>query len=197
VLRSAKYARELCLTLSGQSLEEFVDVMVLGRDLPPSSDDSASYWQHLLSWWRVLESGSADVLLLFYEDMREDLPGSVARVASWLGGAAADQGPAGEALRARVVAHSAFDYMAAPENRGLFDDHLVRERRDPCMGLAWPRAGATGKVRASGGAAGQGNAGLGPQLAAKLNSRWAVVEEATGARDYGELRALAKARGYC
>jgi Sulfotransferase domain len=178
-------------------LEEFVECMVLARGVPPTSNDSASYWEHLLSWWRKLESREADVLLLFYEDMQADLPGTVDRVAAFLGGDAAGESEAAVALRARTVEHSTFAYMSAPENRGLFDDHIVRAARDPKMGLQWPpKEAGTGKVRASGGQSGQGS-GLGPELVAKIDERWKLIADATGAQSYAELRALAKARGYC
>ena len=137
------------------------------------------------------------MLLLFYEDMQADLAGTVDRVAAFMGGEASGDSEAAKELCARTVAHSTFAYMSAPEHRHLFDDHLVREKRDPLMGLQWPPAeGATGKVRASGGKSGQG-LGLGPELVAKIDARWKLIEEATGAKSYTELRALAKARGYC
>ncbi|MEX2534719.1 MAG: sulfotransferase domain-containing protein [Trueperaceae bacterium] len=41
------------------------------------------YWFHLLSWWE--QRSNPDVLLLCYEDMKEDLPGTVRRIASFMG----------------------------------------------------------------------------------------------------------------
>ncbi len=41
------------------------------------------YWFHLLSWWE--QRDNPDVLLLCYEDMKEDLPGTVHQVAAFMG----------------------------------------------------------------------------------------------------------------
>lgn len=40
------------------------------------------YWFHLLSWWS--QRSNPDVLLLCYEDMKEDLPGTVRRIAAFM-----------------------------------------------------------------------------------------------------------------
>lgn len=40
------------------------------------------FWFHLLSWWE--QRSDPDVLLLCYEDMKEDLPGTVRRVARFM-----------------------------------------------------------------------------------------------------------------
>ena len=56
-------------------------------------------------WWERRDE--PNVLWLFFEDLAEDLPRSVARIAAWLG-VACDA-----ALLARVCALSSFDFMSA------------------------------------------------------------------------------------
>ena len=56
-------------------------------------------------WWERRDD--PNVLWLFFEDLAEDLPRSVARIAAWLGV------PCDAALLARVCALSSFDFMSA------------------------------------------------------------------------------------
>jgi len=49
---------------------------------PPAEMGKRGYWHHLASWWD--QRHNPDVLLLCYEDMRADLPGTVQRVAAFM-----------------------------------------------------------------------------------------------------------------
>ena len=49
---------------------------------PPDEMDKRGYWHHLVSWWD--QRHNPDVLLLCYEDMRADLPGTVRRIAAFM-----------------------------------------------------------------------------------------------------------------
>lgn len=49
---------------------------------PPSEMDTMGYWYHLASWWE--QHDNENVLLLCYEDMVADLPGTVRQVARFM-----------------------------------------------------------------------------------------------------------------
>lgn len=49
---------------------------------PPAEMGERGYWHHLASWWE--QRNNPDVLLLCYEDMVEDLSGTVRRVAGFM-----------------------------------------------------------------------------------------------------------------
>jgi len=49
---------------------------------PPAEMDKRGYWHHLASWWE--QRHSPNILLLCYEDMLADLPGTVQRIAAFM-----------------------------------------------------------------------------------------------------------------
>ena len=49
---------------------------------PPAEMGKRGYWHHLTSWWE--QRHNPDVLLLCYEDMLIDLPGTVQRIAAFM-----------------------------------------------------------------------------------------------------------------
>jgi len=91
------------------------------------ASQSGTIWDHFLGWWE--QRRNPDVLWVFFEDLKEDLPGSIARVAEFL------HVQASPALLDRAVALSSFDFMASPEQAHHFDDHFVRRHVLPKMGL--------------------------------------------------------------
>ncbi len=64
-----------------------------------------SYWENVRSWWA--QRDLPNLLLLHFNDMKADLPGSVRRIAEFL------DIPVDDATLAKVVKHSSFDYMKA------------------------------------------------------------------------------------
>lgn len=96
---------------------------------------SHGYWSHLRSWWPHRKD--CEVLFLCYEDMKQDLPGTVQRIAAFIG-CELDQ-----ALFDIVVRQSSVDFMR--EYKHQFDDNLLREARDEVCGL--PPGGDSSKVR--------------------------------------------------
>jgi hypothetical protein len=44
---------------------------------------NASYWHHLVSWYE--RRSDPDVLLVFFEDLKDDLPAHVHRIANFMG----------------------------------------------------------------------------------------------------------------
>lgn len=84
---------------------------------PRDKADSQGYWYHLSSWWE--QRHSEDVLLLCYEDMKADLPGSVQKIARFMGIALDDE------LLNIVVRQSSRDFMLAHSHQ--FDEHPMSE----------------------------------------------------------------------
>jgi hypothetical protein len=60
-------------------VDEFVAEFVLARGRPASLMQNASCWEHMLSWWP--RRHEPDVLLLFFEDLKADLPAQAIRAA--------------------------------------------------------------------------------------------------------------------
>jgi hypothetical protein len=93
------------------------------------------YWCHLRSWWE--QRHNPQVLLLCYEEMTKDLPGTVRTVAQFIGI------PLDDELLALVVQQSSLDFMLAHKDR--FDDRLMREHSERKAGL--PPGSDSAKVR--------------------------------------------------
>jgi len=155
-------------------LDAFAHAFFLRRE------GSRGYWQHVLSWWR--ERARPEVLLLCYEDMREDLPGTVARLARFMG---IDPAPA---LLDTVIRQSSLEFMKRHERQ--FDDHLVREARDAACGL--PPGGQATKVAT--GASGAGRRALDARAREALAEAWRErITPYTGLASYDEMRAALRA----
>jgi len=152
------------------SLEEFAFDYFLPRE------GGRGYWNHVLSWWR--ERHRTEVLLLCYEDMRDDLPGTVARVARFM-----DVQPDAATLE-KVIHQATLPFMKAHERQ--FDDHLVREARDVACGL--PAGGHTTKVAS--GTSGAAAKHLGADVIDALDEAWRTrMAPHTDLADYNEMRA--------
>ncbi|KAK3245586.1 hypothetical protein CYMTET_44848 [Cymbomonas tetramitiformis] len=145
-------------------ISEFVQDFILKRGKPSSQMENASYWEHLLSWWP--HRHDSNVLWLFYEDMLEDLEGTVRKVAKFI-----DCGTKDDAIIEEAVKRSSFKFMS--ENSHKFDEHVSKRLRNPAMGLP-PDAGSTGsKVRQ--GSKGSGKVKLPEDIQAALYAKWAPV----------------------
>jgi aryl sulfotransferase len=64
-----------------------------------------SFWENIRSWWEVREL--PNVMLIHFNDMKRDLPGSIRRIAAFLD-IAVD-----ETVFPKIVEHCGFDYMKA------------------------------------------------------------------------------------
>jgi hypothetical protein len=93
------------------------------------------YWHHLAAWWPQRQR--PEVLILCYEAMHADPPQTIRTIANFIGCALDDD------LLALVLEQSSLAFMQA--HRHQFDDHLIRQARDPVMGL--PPGGDSAKVR--------------------------------------------------
>ena len=150
------------------SIDEFVQEFFLERPAP------RDYWSHLVSWYNAW--GTDTVLALTFEDMKDDLPDAVQRVARFM---SCDDGGAIEI--ATRQAH--FSFMKDHERQ--FDDHPLARAR--CAALQLPVGAGSSKVK-SGNVGGHKNT-LSDDTAHMLDVKWAeVVEAQLGLADYAALR---------
>lgn len=135
---------------------------------------SGNYWTHLLSWWEVRDR--PDVLLLAFEHMKDDLPGTIRRVADFIDIELDDE------LRALAEEHASFAFMATHKDR--FDDLMMRERSEQVAGI--PPGSDSAKVRK--GAVGEHKQQLSPEVSAELDAVWQKeITPVTGHADYASL----------
>ncbi|WP_342376002.1 sulfotransferase domain-containing protein [Myxococcus stipitatus] len=135
-----------------------------------------NYWAHLRSWWQVRERD--DVLLMTYEDLIEDLAGSVRRIGAFMGLDVDD------ALAAKVTHQASFAFMHA--HQGQFDDHPTTVALNALAGL--PLEVRTTKVRT--GRVGD-SARLPASIHAALDAAWKEdIEGPLGIPSYDRLRQL-------
>lgn len=150
--------------------EEFAMDFYLGRG------DDKGYWAHAASWWG--QRDRADVLLLCFEDLKDDLPAAVRKVARFLG--MPEAGPDFDI----AVRQAGFDFMKT--HRAQFDDHLVRARRDAACGL--PPGGAASKV--SQGVAGAAKPIMSDETRHAFDAAWhRTMRGPFGLANYAALRA--------
>ena len=188
------------------SFEDFAELFFFS-----GSSAHGSIFPHLLSWWKQREN--PDVLWMFYEDLREDLPACVRRIADFMGINLTEE------LLAVTLENSSFRFMRdrAPQ----FDDHFVRNAAYVTLKLTDEEGFKVGKgtvlspsrsflslsppslpvfssllflssdfilstaVREGGGGS---NYAIPENISAKLRSGWAAVMGDTGYGTFHELR---------
>jgi hypothetical protein len=134
-----------------------------------------NYWQHLTSWWEQRHSGN--VLLLCFEDMKTDLPGTVLKIASFLG-----LEPDKELLEL-VNRQASLDFML--DHKEKFADPLMREAHVKSGFL--PPGGDSAKVRK--GRVGDHRTELPADVCAEMDTIWQeAVEAKVGLSSYQALR---------
>ncbi|XP_065197701.1 sulfotransferase 1B1-like [Sycon ciliatum] len=94
----------------------------------------------MASWWP--RHADADVLWVFYEDMKEDLQTQVERVAAFMG-------IADPAVVSQAVHKSTFAFMK--EHEGQYRDLPLKRNRNTAIGLSADAGMGQGKVRVGGG----------------------------------------------
>jgi hypothetical protein len=108
------------------SLEEFArEDFIPGRDVH----------KHILAFWG--RRRDADILPLCFENMKADLPGTIEKVAEFIGI------PLDQELREIVLRQSDIKFMQ--EHKEQFEDHILRKARSEAMRL--PLDGQLNKVR--------------------------------------------------
>ncbi len=150
------------------SIEEFARKRYMQRK------DGMDYWSHLLSWWEQREN--PNVLLMAYEHMKADLPGTVERVAAFIGVKLDAE------LRRIVLQQASLQSML--EHKDKYDDLMMRERSEAVANL--PPGSDSAKVRK--GEVGSHQKELPKDVIAELDDIWrSVVTPVTGSKSYAEL----------
>ena len=148
------------------SLDEFAR-----EDFIPSQ----SIQKHILAFWN--RRNDADVLPLSFENMKADLPGTIERVADFIGV------PLDDELKQIVVKQSDIRFMQ--EHKVQFEDHIIRKARSEAMRL--PLDGQLNKVR--NGQVGESKDVVPEEIRKELDHVW--HEEITvklGLNSYEDLR---------
>jgi aryl sulfotransferase len=138
------------------SLDDFARGTFIAAGSPGSS--GGNYWTHLRSWW--IRRNDPDVLFLAYEHMKDDLEGTVRKVAGFMDIALDDD------LLAIAMEHSSLEFMQRHHDR--FDDKLMRELSVKTAGL--PADSDSAKVRS--GKVGESRQQLSAELVAELDALW-------------------------
>jgi hypothetical protein len=142
--------------------------------------EDRTYWYHLTSWWE--RRHDPDTLLLSYEGMKADLPGTVRRVADFVGIELAPD------LERIVIEQASLPFML--EHKDRFDDLLMRQLQERTGML--PPGGDAAKVRS--GRVGSHRLELPTEITAELDRRWQErIAEPLGLANYDELRATLEA----
>ena len=161
------------------TLDAFADQFWLARDVPTSKMQNASYFVHLISWYKRRQEDG--VLLVCFEDLKEDLRSQVERVARFLSTPQHDLLPNVDV----AVQHSTFEFMKAHESQ--FDEKLSKLARNEACGL--PKDAGLRESKVKDGAVGKGALTLSPRLRERIAEKWRlVVEPVTGCSTYSELR---------
>ncbi|XP_065179003.1 sulfotransferase 1E1-like [Sycon ciliatum] len=155
------------------SLETYVAEHFITRPKP------GGILHHLASWWP--RHADPDVLWVFYEDMKEDLPAQVDRIAAFMG-------ISDTATIAQAVHKSTFAFMK--EHESQYNELPLKRNRNVAIGLK-PDAGMNqGKVRVGGG---QQHL-LSDRSKALIDEAWRTIcQPVTGAASFAELRLAWKA----
>ena len=152
-------------------LETFALDYVLGRS------GHQDYWHHLVSWWP--HRHDEEVLALCFEDVVEEMPSVVRRVARFL------ELDVSEEICELAAHQASIEFMH--QHPMLWEDVLLREARNAEMGLP-ANAGST-KVRK--GETARPAREISEPVRAAWAARWAkIVEPLTGCSDYEAFRSV-------
>lgn len=155
------------------SLDDFARGTYIGA--VRSKDNSrGDYWTHLKSWW--LRREDPDVLFMAYEHMKNDLPGTIKKVAAFMEIDLDDE------LLAITQEHSSLAFMQ--KHNAHFDDKLMRERSISVAGLS-PNSDSS-KVRS--GQVGESRQQFGTEVSAELEAIWhEKITRELGFEDYASM----------
>jgi len=163
------------------SLDAFADEFWLARGVPPCKMQNASYFVHLISWYK--QRNNPGVMFVCFEDLKENLEHEVTRIARFLPTNARRYDDPANIQTA--VANSSFIFMK--EHESQFDEHLSKLARNEACGL--PKMAGMSQSKLKQGKVGAGKMELSQQLRDKIWQKWKeVVEPVTGCASYDELR---------
>jgi hypothetical protein len=154
-----------------------IDVNTFGQELFLAEGATfGTYWSHLLSWWP--QRTRDDVLFCCFEEMKRDLPGTVRRVARFMGIEADPE------LLDIATRQASFEFMLQHVTK--FDEHPFQQAMDRIKGV--PPGKPLSKVRT--GRVGDRMSELSEATREALDATWKREIEATmGFPSYDHLRA--------
>jgi Sulfotransferase domain len=163
------------------SVEAFCHEFWLARGVPTSRMNNASYFVHLTSWYSCRDR--PDVLVVCFEDLKDDLKGQVERVAKFISND--KHNFCQHEVIQSAVERSSFAFMK--EHSYMFDEKLTKLGRNEACGL--PKDAGMQDTKLNRGKAGTGKAKLSDELQQAIQQKWKdVVEPVTGCTTYNELR---------
>ncbi|MEZ4431150.1 MAG: sulfotransferase domain-containing protein [bacterium] len=158
-----------------------IDLAAFARAFMPAPGTLDDWWLHMVSWWAQRDNPS--VLLLCYEEMVRDLPGTVRQIARLM-----QIEPTDELLEV-VVRQSSRAFMLAHADR--FDERGLRRLAARDAGL--PLDSDASKVTEG---ADPDRYRLPPAIEAAFDALWRdQITPRTGLADYAALRGVLRARG--
>ena len=162
------------------SVEDFVKEIWLTLGEPQRLTDYASYFHHLASWWP--HRNDPNVLLVFYEDLKECYESSVRSVAEFMG--ITDEGSIQVALE-----RGTFEFMKQHSDK--FGQKTIQKYYNVRAGL--PETAGMGKSKIRTGSATEGLKMLPAEMRSEIQKKWdKIVTPVTGCATYPELRAAWK-----
>lgn len=165
-------------------LDTFADEFWLARGVPDESKmQNASYFVHLISWYKRQQEAPEKVLIVFFEDLAQDLEGQVRRIAKFMSNEQHNFDTK------KVVQHatqqSTFQFMK--EHESHFDEKLSKLARNEACGL--PKDAGMRHSKLKSGKTGAAKLILSEQLNSKIQQKWVdVVQPITNCATYNELR---------
>ena len=163
------------------SVEDFIRDIWLPQDEQKRSTDLASYFHHLASWWP--HRNDPNVLLVFYEDLKECYESSVRCIAEFMG--ITDEGCIRVALE-----RGKLEFMKQHSDKfGVFITHIYRNN----IRVDLPKTAWMSKSLVRTGSTTEGLERLSAKVRSEIQKKWeAVVTPMTGCATYSELRAAWK-----
>jgi len=161
--------------------DTFVREFWLARGPAESKMQNASYFHHLTSWYERYQEDRNKVLVVFFEDLKDDLSKQVARVADFLSTDDLDLRPNIDT----AVRMASYEFMK--EHQGHFDEKLSKLARNEACGLDKNAGMGGGKIRD--GKKGGGKRQLSDAVRSEIDAKWKqVVQPVTGCATYEEFR---------
>ena len=166
------------------SLESFVREWIARHDAPQNEINICPdfmYFHHLINWWP--HRHDQNILIMFYEDLKESYESSIRSVATFMG--VADEKNIQAALE-----RSTFEYMKQHSDK--FDQKLLKQNTNAVFNL--PEKAGQGKSKIRVGTTTEGQRMMSTELLAEIQQKWEkTVTPVTGCTTYEDLRAMWKA----
>eukprot|EP00529_Nitzschia_sp_RCC80_P029127 CAMPEP_0113472338 /NCGR_PEP_ID=MMETSP0014_2-20120614/17462_1 /TAXON_ID=2857 /ORGANISM="Nitzschia sp." /LENGTH=332 /DNA_ID=CAMNT_0000365041 /DNA_START=135 /DNA_END=1130 /DNA_ORIENTATION=- /assembly_acc=CAM_ASM_000159 len=158
------------------SMDDFADEFWLARGVPPSKMQNASYFVHLVSWYkRLLQQTQNDtydeghVMFVCFEDLKDDLERQVRRVARFI---STDKFDFDQPDIIKIaVEKSSYEFMK--EHSYHFDEKLSKLSRNEACGL--PKDAGMKKGKIATGTSKHGSLVLSENIKNKIERKWKEV----------------------